>query len=228
MKLVKNVAIIGVVTLVSACGSQTLPPKPNTDPYYAPVLAPPTPQVPKTDGSLFSQTYALSLYGDVRAMRVGDIITVILEEQTTSSKSSNVSIGKDSELTANEGTILGSGLSVSNLSLLTDLTSEREFSGEADADQSNQLTGNITVSVADILENGNLMIRGEKWITLNRGDEFIRLSGIIRPQDITTENTIISNRIANARISYSGTGDLANSNTPGWLTRFFNSPVWPF
>ncbi len=213
---------------LSGCGSQTLAPKPGTDPYFAPVVAPKAAKEPPSDGSLYSRNYAMSLYGDAKAMRIGDIITVNLQEQTTSSKSSNVSVIKDNEINQNEGTVLGSGLGVSNLSLLTNLEAEREFTGEADADQSNQLLGNITVTVADILENGNLVIRGEKWLTLNRGDEYIRLSGIVRPEDITTNNTVASTRIANARISYSGTGELADSNRMGWLTKFFNSPIWPF
>jgi len=214
--------------MLTACGAQTLAPKPGSDPYFAPVAAPGLPKEPPSNGSLYSRNYAMSLYGDAKAMRIGDIITVILEEQTTSSKSTNVAVTKDSTIGVDEGTLLGTGISAKNLSLLTNLSSARDFSGGADADQQNSLQGNITVTVADILDNGNLLIRGEKWLTLNRGDEYIRVSGIIRPQDITTDNTIVSNRIANARLSYSGTGELADSNKMGWLSRFFNSPIWPF
>ncbi|WP_317931639.1 flagellar basal body L-ring protein FlgH [Halioxenophilus sp. WMMB6] len=225
---VKLLAMVQAACLLAACGSQTLAPKPDSDPYFAPVMAPSAAREPPSNGSLYSRNYAMSLYGDSKAMRVGDIITVVLQERTTSSKSTNVSVIKDNNIGVDEGTLLGTGLGVSNLSLLTDLTAQRDFSGEADADQSNRLQGNITVTVADILENGNLVIRGEKWLTLNRGDEFIRLSGIVRPQDIATDNTIASTRIANARISYSGTGELAESNRMGWLSRFFNSALWPF
>ncbi len=210
------------------CGAQQLAPQAGADPYYAPVVAPSQPKEPPSNGSLYSRNYAMSLYGDAKAMRVGDIITVLLEEQTTSSKSSGVSVSKQSDIGIGEGTILGTGISASNLSLLTNVSGARDFTGGADADQSNLLEGRITVTVANILENGNLVIRGEKWLTLNRGDEYIRVSGIVRPQDITTDNTIDSTRIANARISYSGTGELADSNRMGWLSRFFNSPVWPF
>ncbi len=210
------------------CSSQYSVPEPDSDPYYAPVVVPNEARIPPENGSLYSRNYSVSLFTDAKAMRVGDIITVILEEQTTSSKSSNVSLAKDSELDVDEGTLLGTGISFKNLSLLTDLASEREFTGEADADQSNSLIGDITVTVAEILPNGNLVIRGEKWITINRGDEYIRISGMIRPQDIGTDNSIVSTRIANARISYSGTGELADTNRIGWLARFFNKPYWPF
>lgn len=228
LTLFNRIVCLSAIGLLSACGAQTLAPQPGSDPYFAPVTASNAVTEPPSNGSLYSRSYAMSLYGDAKAMRIGDIITVELTEQTTSSKSTGVSVAKDNDIGIGEGTLLGTGLSASNLSLLTELGSQREFTGEADADQSNRLEGNITVTVADILANGNLVIRGEKWLTLNRGDEYIRLSGIIRPQDITIDNTIVSTRIANARISYSGTGELADSTRMGWLSRFFNSPVWPF
>lgn len=84
------------------------------------------------------------------------------------------------------------------------------------------------MTVAEVLPNGNLVVRGEKWMTLNRGDEFIRISGIVRPDDISPNNTVVSTRLANAQISYSGTGTLADSQSMGWLARFFNSEYWPF
>src|SRR5690606_4314762 len=105
---------------------------------------------------------------------------------------------------------------------------EHGFNGEADANQSNSLTGPITVTVADVLPNGLLAVRGEKWITLNNGDELIRLSGLIRPEAVGPDNSVLSTRIADARITYSGTGAFANASKPGWLSQFFMSPVWPF
>ena len=87
--------------------------------------------------------------------------------------------------------------------------------------------GNLTVTVTEVLPNGVLRIRGEKWLSLTNGDEYIRLTGLVRPQDITPDNTVPSQRIANARIAYGGTGDFDQANQPGWLTRFFNSEWWP-
>ena len=107
------------------------------------------------------------------------------------------------------------------------IDAERTFAGSGDSAQSNSLSGEIAVTVSDILPNGNLLIRGEKIIGLNQGSEFIRLSGIVRPQDISTENVILSRKIANARIYYGGGGVVAESNTKGWLTRFFDSPMFP-
>lgn len=218
-------ALVVVVT-VSGCAVST-PVKPG-DPAYAPVMSLPRAQQQPQEGSLFLAANGMQLFTDRKATRVGDVITVVLDERTVSQKSNNVSISKESDVSFNGGPILGTNPSLKNLSLDTDLQQDRDFEGEADADQSNSLQGNITVTVSDILPNGNLVVRGEKWMMLNRGDEYIRISGILRPEDVTPENTVPSNRLANARISYSGTGELANSSEMGWLTKFFNSPVWPF
>lgn len=204
------------------------PSKPN-DPYYAPVLQTnPEPDL-NTNGSLYRSNISINLFGDNKASRIGDIITVMLEEQTSSSKSSNVDVAKDNDTNIDaSSTLFGMQPSLGSIGLGTSLISEREFTGEASADQSNRLTGDITVTVVDVYPNGNLLIRGEKWITLNRGDEYIRISGLVRADDIEPDNTVISTKIANARISYSGTGELADSQQMGWLSRFFNSAIWPF
>ena len=93
---------------------------------------------------------------------------------------------------------------------------------------SNSLTGNISVTIHEVLANGVLIVKGEKWLTLNQGDEYIRVSGMIRPQDISADNTVNSTQIADARISYSGTGAVHDSNTMGWLSQFFIGQLWPF
>jgi len=227
---IKSVLLVVVLLQISACVIQP-PARPN-DPYYAPVLR--TMPQPDTaqNGSLYQENIAVRLFDDGKASRVGDILTVILQEQTSSSKSSNVEITKENEIgispNVGAGTVFGSQPSVGEFGLSTGLTGEREFTGEAEADQSNRLNGNISVTVVDVYPNGTLVVRGEKWMTLNRGNEFIRISGLVRPQDVTPQNSVMSAKIANARITYSGTGDMADSQKMGWLSRFFNSAVWPF
>lgn len=231
IQIMKIIFVIYMCFIFSGCVIQQ-PQRPN-DPYYAPVLQ--TAQVPAVaqNGSLYQANIALDLYSDIKASRVGDIITVTLEERTTSSKSSTVGVVKDNDIgilsdNSGVGTILGSTPSLGSFGLGTNLISEREFTGESEADQSNRLTGNISVTVVNVYPNGTLAIRGEKWMTLNRGDEYIRISGLVRPQDVSPDNTIVSTKIANARITYSGEGELANSQKMGWLSRFFNSPIWPY
>ncbi|WP_370978939.1 flagellar basal body L-ring protein FlgH [Agaribacterium sp. ZY112] len=214
---------------ISGCVIQA-PPKPD-DPYYAPVLRPSDIPDSANNGSLYRENVAIDLFGDQKAKRVGDIITVVLRESTRSSKSANIDIAKDSEFTTTApggGTILGMTPGAGNVSLTTDMGLERSFVGESDADQSNSLNGNISVTVVDVYPNGTLVVRGEKWITLNRGDEFIRISGLVRPEDISPSNTVVSTKLANARLQYAGTGEFADSQQMGWMSRFFNSPIWPF
>lgn len=207
-------------------------PTPN-DPHYAPVMIPTPAPGASTNGSLFNSATSMDLFSDRKARRVGDILTVNLEETTVSKKSAAVSVDKDSTTTIPEaaggaGTLLGAGVGLGGIGLGTDLSATREFSGEAGADQSNNLRGTIAVSIVDVWPNGALVIRGEKWLTLNRGEEFIRLSGVVRPEDVSADNTVNSTRIANAQISYAGKGALADSQSMGWLSRFFNSAYWPF
>jgi len=113
-------------------------------------------------------------------------------------------------------------------SLQTSLQSSKEFKGTGAADQSNSLSGNISVTVVDVLPNGNLNVRGEKRVTLNQGDEFIRLSGIVRPVDITSSNIITSDKVADVTIMYVGEGAMADASKMGWLARILNSAWFPF
>ena len=115
-----------------------------------------------------------------------------------------------------------------NNTLGFDLSSSADFTGDGSSTQSNKLSGNITVTVVEVLPNRNLYVRGEKRIGINQGNEYVRLAGIVRPQDITPQNTIESTRIADPTISYVGEGELADANSMGWLTRFFNSALFPF
>jgi len=214
---------------VSGCMSTTANDKPIADdPYYAPVYpaAPPV-NIVKT-GSLFNASNLDSLYADVKARRVGDIIEVILSENTSAKKKANNNTKKDNSFNLSPVAALGKSVTIGGNEISLGLTQASEFKGSGTSDQSNSLTGSISVSVVQVLDNGNLIVRGEKWITLNNGDEFIRLNGIVRPQDISADNQIESIRVANARIQYSGTGSFADSQRMGWLARFFNGSWWPF
>ncbi|GAA3560872.1 MULTISPECIES: flagellar basal body L-ring protein FlgH [Marinobacter] len=175
-------------------------------------------------GSLYASAQLFTLFQDRRAYRIGDILTVTLDEATESSKRSGASMGKSSGLSMGAPTFGTKTIE----ELTAELNAQREFSGEASANQRNSLSGYITVTVADVMANGVLSIKGEKWLRLNQGDEFIRLKGLVRVDDIDDGNRISSQRIANAQITYAGRGSLAEANQPGWLTRFFQSPLFPF
>ncbi len=166
----------------------------------------------------------VSLTSDSRAYRVGDAVTVILQETTQASKRAGTSFSKSSSVGVSPVAALGKTFGKTAI----DISADREFEGDATSTQQNALSGALTVIVQEVLPNGLLRVAGEKNLTLNQGEEFVRLKGFVRAQDIDNDNQVSSLRVANARIAYSGKGALAESNQPGWLTRFFNSPLMPF
>ena len=103
----------------------------------------------------------------------------------------------------------------------------QDFTGGGEAEQSNALSGEITVTIAQVFPNGTMLVRGEKQLTLNRGDEFIQISGLVRQSDVGPDNRIASTRVADAKITYTGKGEFARSSKQGWLQRFF-SRISPF
>ncbi|MFT5236280.1 MAG: flagellar L-ring protein precursor FlgH [Shewanella sp.] len=198
------------------------------DPYYAPVYpeAPPT-KIAAT-GSMYQDSQASSLYSDIKALKVGDIITVILMEQTQAKKSANNEIKKGTDLSLDPIYAGGGNITIGGQPIDLRYSDSMNTKRESGADQSNSLSGSISANVMQVLNNGNLVIRGEKWISINNGDEFVRLTGIVRSQDIRPDNTIDSPRVANARIQYSGTGTFAEAQKVGWLSSFFFGSWWPF
>ncbi|KPP97702.1 flagellar basal body L-ring protein FlgH [Marinobacter sp. HL-58] len=218
-----TLAVVLALVVLQGCTAMSRPRAMPDDPAYSPVRAEAMMQRDPESGAIYQSSRNYSLYGDTVALNVGDILTVTLEESTQASKNAESSINKDNEISMLDPRILGKD----NLGVDTDIDLERDFEGQAEADQSNSLNGNITVTVTEVLPNGILHIRGEKWLSLTNGDEYIRLTGLVRPQDISPDNTVASNRIADARIAYGGTGDFDQANQMGWLARFFNSEWFP-
>ncbi len=177
-----------------------------------------------TSGAIYQANADVRLFEDTKASRVGDVLTVRLEEQTSASKSANTSTSKSTSANLGQPMIFGLQPSHSGVPLFGgSLSGESSFDGSGQSKQSNSLEGEITVTVVDRLPNGNLLISGEKWLTLNQGREFIRLSGVIRPYDIEPDNSVTSGRIANAEISYSSRGVMQAANRMGLFARFFQS-----
>lgn len=239
VKFITSLATLGLFSC--AVGPAPLP----DDPRFQPII-PEVSEAPKpVGGSLYVKGTGLSLYQDMKAHRVGDIITVRLVEATKASKDAALNSKKEFDQTITNPTLFGTTPQINTrdipilgklpilnnkagFTLGATVDNSTEFKGKGDSSQNNSLSGDITVSVSQVLSNGNLVIRGEKWMTLNQGSEYIRLTGIVRQQDIGPNNEVLSNRIANARITYSGTGDVANSSKMGWISKFFNSALWPF
>jgi flagellar L-ring protein precursor FlgH len=174
-------------------------------------------------GGVFSAD-TVSLTSDARAFRIGDVVTVLLQETTQASKKAGTSFSKGSSVGVNPIAALGKTFGRTGV----DISADRSFDGNATSTQQNALTGAVTVIVQEVLPNGLLRVAGEKRLQLNQGEEFLRLAGYLRAADIDNDNQVSSLRVANARIAYSGQGSLADANQPGWLTRFFTGPLMPF
>lgn len=196
----------------------------NTDPNRA---------GPTTSGSIYQANRDMRLFEDRTARRVGDTVVIRLMESTAASKSASTSASKSSNIQLANPILFGASLGNPALAPLknnyaTSITGERELGGDGSSDQSNSLTGNISAVVVGVYPNGNLAIRGEKMLTLNQGEEVVQIAGVIRPEDIAGDNTILSGQVADAKITYAGNGALADANTIGLFGRFFLSPLWPF
>lgn len=212
-----------LVLLLSGCAA-IQPPKPPT---HEPAPLAPAPELQARaaaekprGGGLFMAGRATSLTADTRAFRPGDVLTVMLAETTQASKSADTTLGKSSGMSFSA--------SLRDKSTQGAISGDRDFNGGASSSQQNMLQGAITVVVHEVMSNGLLRVQGEKSVWINQGEELIRLGGYVRAADVDSDNRVSSQRVANARISYSGQGDLASVNTPGWLTRMFNSPLAPF
>lgn len=224
---VMRLSLLVLLALQFACANVTREEPVQDDPRYAPVAAQSLLMGEMVTGGIYQPTRQFSFYGDQVALNVGDILTVTLQESTRATKKADTSYDKDDEVNFNEATILGNTINYKGMSLLTNPSFERAFEGTAESGQSNSLAGSISVTVAEVYPNGLLRVRGEKWLKLNQGDEYVRLTGLVRPQDIGTDNTISSSKVADARIAYGGTGEFDQVNRQGWLSRFFNSEWWP-
>ena len=181
------------------------------------------------NGSIFQASDEQTLFDDPIARRVGDILTIVLMENTNATKSAVTTTKKTTSEAMAAPTLLGGPLTLHGRALLNNsLNDATTFDGEGNSAQSNQLTGSISVTVAKRLANGNLLVRGQKWIQINQGREYVRIQGIVRPIDIGQDNTVPSTSVADATIEYGGQGTLNDANTKGWLARFFDSKWMPF
>lgn len=192
---------------------------------YAPTPYP-VPAPPPADGAIFHAAAGYApLTSGARAAMVGDILTIVLVEKTQATKSNSATNNRAGSIavTPPPAGPIATVLNKVNLNMGT----ANKFNGTGAAEQSNQLSGAISVTIAAVYPNGTMLIRGEKQLTLNRGDEQIRISGLVRAADIDFDNTVPSTRVADARITYSGTGEIARASQQGWLGRFFNR-ISPF
>ncbi len=222
--LVRALLPIALSAALGACGM--MPAKDKHPDTPAPRVLPAP--APRTAGAIYQAGQEMALFADLKARRVGDILTIVLNESTNASKSAVTKTTKSSATADTGPSILGRSITTKGIPILdTTLSGSNTFDGEGSSSQGNSLVGSLTVTVTNVESNGNLVVEGDKSLKLNQGDEFIHISGVVRPADIAFNNTVTSDKIADAHISYSGRGVIDSSNRMGWLTRFFNSAFAP-
>ena len=218
-----------VLAVLQGCAAQqpvmsSLSPSPD----FAPVYPLAKDQTAPATGGIYGNRQSDAWFGRGRNYQIGDLITVMLNESTQADRSQKTDISRDASNTAlpsGANTLLGNinpffdGLSLN--------AAKTASTGKGSAAQAASLTGSVTVTVTEILANGNLVVRGEKKLGLSEGTEVIQVAGVIRPQDIGPNGTVQSLRLANAQISYRGSGDLAAASKPGWGTSALLK-LWPF
>ncbi|MBL8481335.1 MAG: flagellar basal body L-ring protein FlgH [Rhodocyclaceae bacterium] len=189
---------------------------------HQPMTARPSPRMepPAANGAIYQAGWARPLFEDRRARMVGDTLTVNLVEKTAAQKKSSSNAEKSNDLSLSVPTVAGiPGRGLMGATL--DASSSNKFAGKGDSAANNDFTGTITVTVIESLPNGNLLVSGEKQVSINQGQEFIRFSGIVNPTYVTTSNTVQSTQVADARIEYKATGYIDEAQVMGWLSRFF-------
>jgi flagellar L-ring protein precursor FlgH len=187
------------------------------------------PMPPATNGAIYQAGREVILAENPVAHHIGDIVTIVLNEQTAAQKSATTSTSKDTTVTLPAPTIIGKGVTIKGVPILDNsMNNATKFAGQGASAESNSLTGYLTATVLKVLPNGNLFIAGEKQIGLNQGNEYVRVTGVVRPIDLAADDSIPSFRVASAHITYSGKGAINDANAQSWLARFFNSPWAPF
>jgi flagellar L-ring protein FlgH len=216
---------ISLLVLLGGCGQAPL--KLTHTPEFAPVY--PAPQVvrPEVTGSIFTGSQGDNWFGRSVTYQVGDILTVLLDESTQAARQQNTTMSRESSNDVMTPGLIAKLPGSNTLGGMKTDGSNISSDGKGETGQAATLKGSITTSVVQVLANGNLVLRGEKQLALSEGTEVIQLSGIVRPTDISPNNTVQSRRLANAQIAYRGTGDLSNSSRPGWATRTLLN-LWPF
>ena len=214
----KNIIIGFILVSFGASCSTQIEERASMD--FEPIM-PSAPKSQKKDkyGSIYSNSQQGLFATDRRASKVGDLLTVALSENFSASKSQSAKSAKNGTTSFDFPRITTADAD----DTLFDSKLAKSFDGSGSADQNNSLRGEISVTVTKVFPNGNMEILGQKKLTLNNGDEYIRLVGIIRPEDVTNRNIVPSSRIANAKISYTGAGDVADTSKKGWFSKLVDA-----
>ena len=216
--------------LLAGCAAY---PTPRGDQMASPASSPmAAPARPPAGGSLWT-TRRGSLFYDVKARETGDLVTVAIYEKASASKQATTATGRDSDISAGITKFIGLEKDLANANRSIDPTAllgaqyKNDFKGSGSTSRKEDLIATLTTRVLEVLPNGNLRIEGGKTVRVNNEDQIIRLSGIVRPEDITPQNVVDSKYVLDANIVYTGNGVVSDKQKPGWATRILDN-IWPF
>jgi flagellar L-ring protein precursor FlgH len=220
--------IVGVALVLWGCAA----PAPIV---HQPMSARPLPHAapPPENGAIYRAAHSGRGFGsggflfeDRVASAVGDTLTIVLNEKTIAAKNRATSASKSGSVDFSVPLVQGLPFkSLQGAGLQAD--SANNFQGKGAASADNMVSGTLTVTVIEVLPNGNLLVSGEKQLALSQGEEYVRFSGVVNPSTITPANTVSSTQVADARIEYRGRGTIDEAQVMGWLGRFFLT-VLPF
>ena len=219
-----KLAFAAIALALALVGCTTVPPTNVHQPMTA--RPAPRPDIQAGTGSIYQPGVSRTLFEDRRARYVGDTLTINITETNSASSKSNTKVSRSGSISATGGPVTGlPGSTFNGYGVAGNSTTSHDGKGEAAAN--NAFTGTITVTVIDVLTNGNLLVSGEKQVAIGQGTEYIRVSGVVNPYFVNAANSISSSQLADARIEFKESGAGAEAQAMAWLTRFFMN-VLPF
>ena len=223
-KFISVAALVGSVTGCSTYTEQVV--SQSFQPAETPVILAKSANL---NGAIFQPGRSGLFATDQRARRIGDILTVSFNEIYAATKAQTAASSKTDAFGVTLPTglpnMLTGGFDKDPAGLNAGTT--RSFAGSGTAVQSNSFSGLLSVTVVRVFDNGNMEVQGQKELTLNNGNEYVRVRGVVRPEDISATNIVSSDRLADAQIRYTGSGHLADSSQPGWLSQLMRT-ISPF
>ena len=228
--MLKNVVwLLAALTLLAGCAGPAGRIDLSAVEPIAPVMQEPPP--PQTPGSLWTETRG-GMFVDNKGRTVGDIVTVVIVENSSASKEATTETDRSSSMSAGVSNLFGLERAIGSMtgadpSSLVGAEASNDFSGGGKTARKENLVATLTTQIIEVLPNGNLRIEGNKTVTVNNEMQIVKLSGIIRPADVSPGNLVDSKNILNARIAYIGEGVISDKQQQGWLVRALDQ-VWPF
>ncbi len=227
MKFMLALFTLVIALLLGACAPHTPPPSPQPPSPVVPDI--PVPQAPPEEGSLFQSTRHVSLVSDFRARRIGDVVTIVVEEDLKGAKDVRTQTQRKSDMNIGLSGIFGLefnkqvqpryGNAKVDAKNAIGGSSSSKFQGSGKTSRNASLSGTISARVVQVLPGGNLIVRGSRELRINNETQYLILTGVVRPQDIGPDNTVSSTRIGDARIEYTGGGVLSEKQNPAWFAR---------